>query len=184
MTGGARDPQKRQHLHVRVVLVFEHQPRINFPDLNRFGVFAGVLVVALDFADAVEQLYSGVRILRDRHRVGAAALPEGNTQTDGKAAGAFGKDRRNIKRRKLGRRRIIDLQAAGHDRAELVKTDTFVFQFVAREPGFDHAIRIRPGQPALGPDLVHEALLHPLKMVRLEKKPFLPVNFYRHIRFT
>src|SRR5207244_4351125 len=118
--------------------------------------------------------------LGDRHRIGAAALPEWNTQADGKGAGAFGKDRRDIERGKLGRRRIIDLQAAGHDRAKLVKTDTFVLQLVAREPGLDHAKWIGPGQAALGGEFVLNALLHPLQMVRLKKEPFLPVNFYGH----
>src|SRR5438445_185488 len=51
-----------------------------------------------------------------------------------------------------------------------------MFSNSSRETRLDHAVRVRPSQPPLGGDLVPEAFLHPLQMVRLKKQPLLPMD--------
>ena len=55
-------------------------------------------------------------------------------------------------------------------------------QVVSGKLALDHSVRVGPRQPALPPDQVEQAFLHPLQVMRLEEKALLPMDSQRHMK--
>jgi len=138
---------------------------------------ARVFVRAFNFADAVDELGPRVGIRGIFHRVGAGVLPGGHTQKNLETGRAPGEQRFDVEGGKLRVVGKVNDAAAGHDGAQAFKPDAAVLQFVPGQARLDDAIRVRKIQAAFRAELVVHRFLHPLQMLRLQKKPFVPVDF-------